>query len=138
MYTRAFRNYVRRIERQALAGRLDAIRTLGAIAIALAAVVVPGHGATMTDAKPLDTPSIAPPTPAGEVWTIQALVFIHGAPVHVIKMDPPRTFLDGDACRTAVLADMQLRASADAATAAALKRYGPESGVVVVCALDLQ
>ena len=80
MYTRAFRNYVRRIGRQALAGRLDAIRTLGAIAIALAAVVVPGHGATMTDAKPLDTPSIAPPTPAGEVWTIQALVFIHGAP----------------------------------------------------------
>jgi len=32
---RAFKAYVRRVTKQALAGRLDAIRTLGALTIAL-------------------------------------------------------------------------------------------------------
>ena len=35
MRTKAFRAYVRRVVKSALAGNLDAIRTLGALALAL-------------------------------------------------------------------------------------------------------
>lgn len=35
MQTRAFKAYVRRVTKAALAGNLDAIRTLGALALAL-------------------------------------------------------------------------------------------------------
>lgn len=137
--TPAFRRYVRRVEQQALKAKLDAIRTLAAITLALAAMTT-AHSASFTERFASATPDAplasTPPADTPQQWNIKVLLLIDGKLVHSIDYGD-HSFPSSDACRDAIMADKPLQASAQKAAKGAAKQFGPQATIAIACALDL-
>jgi hypothetical protein len=132
--TPAFRRYVKRVERDALKGKLDAIRTLGAIALALSTMTMPGHAATFADRfVSVEAPA---QEPTKQSWTIRVLFLNDGKLLHVIAV-PGGPFPSSDACKDAIAADTELQAAASDAAKRMGEQYGDKASVALACAMEL-
>lgn len=124
-YNLAFRRYVHRVRNAALAGRLDAIRTLGALTIALA---------TLTPtAKAQDA---ADPSATAKVVVMANIVGTDGSELDKLRYKAVG-FDTLDACNAWLKSgDADFEAAKPILANAVLNAYGPDAGITFDCEVN--
>ena len=110
-----------------------------AFGIALAVVGIifaSGHARadTFNERFSAATPEDAP-LPA-EQWNIKLVLLIDGKIARAVPYND-ETYPTGDACKNAVMSDLKLQSSMQAAATEAAKTFGETAAVGIVCAMHL-
>ena len=90
---------------------------------------------TFNERFPAESPKLEAPIPAGQ-WGIKLVLVLDGKIARAIPYNE-ETYPTGEACKAAVLADLPLQNSMQAAAGEATKQFGENAAVGIVCAMHL-